>query len=72
MATYLILSGMAYEVTADTEEEALAKFYAEDAGDDCPCGFPQWAEESAEEGHELCDCVNQHEVLTHVIGVDND
>lgn len=34
MATYLILSGMAYEVTADTEEQALEKFYAEDRGED--------------------------------------
>ena len=34
MATYLILSGMAYEVTADTEEEALEKFYADDRGEE--------------------------------------
>ena len=34
MATYLILSGMAYEVTADTEEQALEKFYADDRGED--------------------------------------
>ena len=27
MSTYRILSGEAYEVTANTEEEALAKFY---------------------------------------------
>jgi len=34
MPSYLILSGMAYEVTADTEEEALEKFYADDRGED--------------------------------------
>jgi len=34
MATYLIMSGMAYEVTADTEEQALEKFYADDRGED--------------------------------------
>lgn len=72
MATYLILTGMAYEVTADSEEEALDKLYAQDAGEDCSCGLPQWGVEASKAGEELCNCVNEHEVLTQVIGSTND
>ena len=72
MATYLILTGMAYEVTANSEEEALEKFYAEEAGENCPCGLAQWGYEASLAGEELCNCVNVSEALTQVIGVEND
>jgi hypothetical protein len=51
---YTILSGEAYTVKAETEEEALEKFFAYHSGQDCPCG-------------KSCDCVDYDEALTEVI-----
>ncbi len=67
MPRYIVLTGMSYAVEADTAEEAIQKFYAEDAGEDCPCGLPQWAEQASREGAELCTCVQEWEVLTQVV-----
>lgn len=67
MPKYIVLTGMSYAVEADSPEEAIEKFYAEDAGDDCPCGLPQWGVEADAEGAELCQCVEQWEVLTQVV-----
>jgi hypothetical protein len=64
MAKFTVMTGMTYEVEADTEEQALEIFYAFDAGDDCPCGRPQWGEYAAEEGHDLCDCLERGEQQT--------
>lgn len=72
MAEYEILSGEKWSVVADTPEEAKAKYYASERGEDCPCGKPQWAlylvTELALAGKdwrdELCDCVNELETDT--------
>lgn len=67
MSKYIVLTGMAYIVEATNADEAIEKLYAEDAGEDCPCGLPQWAEQADAEGAELCTCVEEFEVLTQVV-----
>jgi hypothetical protein len=69
---YEILSGDKWSVVADTPDEAKAKYYASERGEDCPCGKPQWgiyeAKAITDAGGdwraELCDCVNELEADT--------
>lgn len=68
MASYQVITGKKYDVIADSPEEAEQKYHAYVAGEDCPCGFPQWGEEAEAEGDELCECVKYNEVDTWVIG----
>lgn len=64
MIKFTVITGMTYEVEAETEEQAIEKFYAYDAGDDCPCGLPQWGEQASDAGDELCNCLEQGEQQT--------
>ncbi len=66
MASFSVLSGTKYEVKAANAEEAEAKMAAWHNGEDCPCGFPQWAEQAAAEGQELCECVEEIEADTWI------
>ena len=66
MASFSVLSGTKYEVKAANADEAQAKMDAWHTGEDCPCGFPQWAENAAAEGQELCECVEEIEVDTWI------
>jgi hypothetical protein len=72
MASYQVLTGKKYDVVADTPEQAEQKYHAYIAGEDCPCGFPQWGEEAEAEfgGDELCSCVEFNEIDTLVVGGD--
>lgn len=55
MATFTVLSGESYSVKADTEDEALEKFFATESGEACPCGSDD------------CECVEWAETLTVVV-----
>ena len=66
MPNYDCLSGTRYTVKARNEDEAREKLGAYWAGLNCPCGFPQWAEQAHAEGHELCTCVEEMDVDTSI------
>jgi hypothetical protein len=53
---YTILTGESYTVTADSEDEALAKMYAYLDGEPCPCGDP-----------DCPSCVDYCETRTEII-----
>lgn len=70
MASYQVMVGKKYDVIADSAEEARDKYFGYLAGEDCPCGFPQWGEEASANGDELCKCVEFNEIDTLVVGGD--
>lgn len=61
---YHVITGPTLTVMARSPEEAQAILDAEEDGNDCPCGFPQWGEFAAAEGQELCECVESGPSIT--------
>jgi hypothetical protein len=55
MAKYEVLSGECYTVEAESEQDALDKFFAYNDGADCPCDAKH------------CTCVEWSETLTEVV-----
>jgi hypothetical protein len=64
---FVVLSGETVLVRANSEEEALAKFYAEVNDEDCPCGRPQacCVDDPEDEGP-YCDCIETNETQTWI------
>lgn len=49
--------GIVFNVKASDDMEAVRKFAADYTGEDCECGLPQWGEDAAAAGEQLCECV---------------
>jgi hypothetical protein len=56
MKEFTVLSGESYSVMADTEEEALEKFFAYNDGENCE-----------RHNFEECECIQYVEAMTVVI-----
>lgn len=57
MATWIVLSGDAWLVEADSEDEAVSKYEAMNDGEPCPCG----------ESFDDCECIEEGEADTMVM-----
>ena len=66
MASFVLLSGTKYDIVAENEDEALAKFVAHFGDDDCPCGRARRGREAYASHAEICDCVKIIEVDTWI------
>jgi hypothetical protein len=56
MKQFTVLSGESYSVMADSEDEALEKFFAYNDGENCE-----------RHDYEECECIQTRETLTVVI-----
>ena len=71
MATYQVVTGSLFSVLADSDQDAIAKLAEYLQARDCSCGRPQWGEEAAAEGDDLCDCVEPIEPTTQILKVED-